>query len=203
MQVTAGKIVEGHEPPATIQPFASGRFSLPPSSWVSSSLLLFSSMSRLSIHFHEYPLHSHCFLSGFQCLAGKVLQSPQTERFLNRNIWYSLPCYPQHWLSATQIFHNFSGISIRKSLVRSKVVWFSCSSQVFYVNQEKNLKVLKPGLTFKGFEWSEPTIHPSWNPLFKVLLIKVICEWTGAGVTTMSSRCCSAVSPRYLINPSQ
>ena len=27
MQVTAGKIVEGHEPPATIQPFASGRFS--------------------------------------------------------------------------------------------------------------------------------------------------------------------------------
>jgi len=27
-QVTAGKIVEGHEPPATIQPFASGRFSV-------------------------------------------------------------------------------------------------------------------------------------------------------------------------------
>ena len=46
--------------------------------------------------------------------------------------------------------------------------------QVFYVNQEKNLKVNldigKKRYFFNDFQ--------------------VICEWTGAGVTTLSSRFC-------------
>ena len=165
--MTAGKIVEGHEPPATIQPFASGRFS----TYRHNHHYLWS--LKLTKELELY------FFSGFQCLAGRGRQSRQMERFLNQNIWNQLSMQTAEIISILSI-STIDNPILKSSYCRCSMwtwrrIWrwtFALKSQISMIPSDFSFSI----------KLKYPRFHPISNS-------QVICEWTGAGVTTLSSRC--------------